>query len=628
VTYGYTRKARGWPWICQLQRTFCHILKDSRMPRITFPQQPLLLSSFIFAAIFAAEFFCAKQHADAAESTRPNIVLMMADDMGFSDIGCYGSEIQTPHLDELARGGIRFTQFYNTSRCCPTRAALMTGLYPHQAGIGHMMNDRGYDGYRGNLNQQCRTIAEVLSDAGYRTYMSGKWHVTRHVSADGPKFNWPRQRGFDRFFGTIHGAGSFYDPNSLTRGNQHIAPGKDFFYTDAIVDNAIKFASDHKQQNASDPFFMYVAFTCPHWPMHAREHNIAKYKGKYAGGWDALRKTRHQRMIKMGIVNKDWEATARDSSAPAWQDAERKDWHQRRMEVYAAMIDCMDQNIGRLIAALKKNGQFDNTLMLFLADNGGCAEEYGSRGAVHHGGKRAVQTPKDGAPALTPMKPGELQTAMQPRVTRDGKPVRTGRGVMPGPADTYIAYGLPWANASNTPFRRYKHWVHEGGISSPLICHWPKGIAVSQHNKLFHSPAHLIDIMATCVDLAGASYPGKSAAEKNITPMQGISLRPSFSGQALQREQPIFWEHEGNRAIRIGEWKLVAKGAAGPWELYNMVSDRTELHDLSSKMPERTSAMAKAWEAWAVKAMVKPWPYGKQPKKKPAQRKKPARQKN
>ncbi len=546
-----------------------------------------------------------------AEQTRPNIVLMMADDMGFSDIGCYGSEIKTPNMDGLARDGLRFTQFYNTSRCCPTRAALMTGLYPHQAGIGHMMNDRGLDGYRGDLNKKCRTIAEVLSANGYRTYMSGKWHVTKHVSPDGPKFNWPRQRGYDRFFGTIHGAGSFYDPNSLTRDNTQIAPHKDFFYTDAIVDNAITFVNDHQQQNADAPFFMYVAFTCPHWPMHARPHNIAKYEGKYAMGWDELRKQRHQRMMKMGIVQPDWKITPRDTNAPAWKDAELKDWHQRRMEVYAAMIDCMDQNVGRLVAALKKNGQFDNTLILFLADNGGCAEEYGSRGAQRPPVNAAVQ--------LAPMKPGELQKAMQPRVTRDGRPVRTGRGVMPGPADTYIAYGLPWANASNTPFRRYKHWVHEGGISSPLICHWPKGIDASLHNKLYHSPAHLIDIMATCVDIAGASYPGKGAGQ-DITPMQGISLKPAFAGQPLKRPQPLFWEHEGNRAIRDGDWKLVARGANGPWELYNIAKDRTELEDLSAKMPKRTKEMAEAWETWATSAMVKPWPYGK--RKKPAKPKK------
>ncbi len=226
---------------------------------------------------------------------RPNIIIMMADDMGFSDIGCYGSEIKTPNLDGLAAGGVRLTQFYNTGRCCPTRASLLTGLYPHQAGVGHMMNDRGLEGYQGDLNRSCVTIAEVMKSAGYSTYMSGKWHVTKHIKPTGPRDNWPLQRGFDRFFGTIHGAGSFYDPNSLTRDNTQIAPeNKDFFYTDAISENAAGFIREHAAAK-KNPFFMYVAYTSPHWPMHARPHNIAKYKGRYKKGWDALRAERHAR---------------------------------------------------------------------------------------------------------------------------------------------------------------------------------------------------------------------------------------------------------------------------------------------------------------------------------------------
>lgn len=541
--------------------------------------------------------------ADAAEpAPRPNIILMMADDMGFSDIGCYGGEIETPTLDRLAAGGLRFTQFYNTGRCCPTRASLLTGLYPHQAGVGHMMNDRGLDGYRGNLNNQCRTIAEVLRTAGYTTYMAGKWHVTRHIAPDGPKFNWPRQRGFDRFFGTIHGAGSFYDPNSLTLENTQIAPSEDFYYTDAISDTAVQYIADHGGNHGSErPFFMYVAYTSPHWPMHAREKDIAKYKGRYDGGWDKLRAERHQRQQEMGLVDPNWDITPRDTKSPAWEDESNKPWQTRRMEVYAAMIDVMDQGIGRIVGQLKQSGLYENTLLLFLADNGGCAEEYGSRGPIRPDAEAAAK--------IKPMQPGELQTRMQPLVTRDGRPVRVGYGVMPGPADTYIAYGLSWANASNTPFREYKHWVHEGGISSPLVVHWPGGVAEEQHGKLYHEPGHLIDLMATCVDLAGAEYPAEVAGAK-ITPLQGVSLRPSFAGQSLQRTQPIFWEHEGNRAIRDGRWKLVAKGAAGPWELYDLEADRTELNDLAAKFPQRTKQMADAWEAWAVAAMVKPWPYG------------------
>ena len=543
---------------------------------------------------------------------RPNIIIMMADDMGFSDIGCYGSEIKTPNLDGLAAEGVRLSQFYNTGRCCPTRASLLTGLYPHQAGIGHMMNDRGLEGYQGDLNRSCVTIAEVLKTAGYSTYLSGKWHVTKHIKPTGPKDNWPLQRGFDRFFGTIHGAGSFYDPNSLTRDNTQIAPEKkDFFYTDAISENAAGFIRDHAAAK-KNPFFMYVAYTAPHWPMHARPHNIAKYKGRYKDGWDALRDERHARMIKMGLVDSSWKMTPRDTGAPDWDKIDLKPWFERRMEVYAAMIDCMDQGIGQIIGALKETEQFDNTLMLFLADNGGCAEEFGSRGK---------ETPNPGRLAVwPPMKKGELQTAMVPRVTRDGRPLRKGRGVMPGPANTYIAYGLPWANASNTPFRRYKHWVHEGGIATPLIAHWPAGIPEERRNKFEHQPGHLIDLMATCVDLAGATYPAEFNGKK-ITPRQGVSLLPAFLGKPLGRKQPIFWEHEGNRALRDGKWKLVAKGAKGPWELYDIEADRTELNDLSKKHADRAESMAERWEAWAIAAKAKPWPWG-QSRKKPARGKK------
>ena len=531
---------------------------------------------------------------------RPNIIIMMADDMGFSDIGCYGSEIRTPNLDGLAAGGVRLTQFYNTGRCCPTRASLLSGLYPHQAGVGHMMDDRGLEGYRGDLSRSCVTIAEVMKASGYATYMSGKWHVTPYVKPEGPKHNWPLQRGFDRFFGTIHGAGSFYDPNSLTRDNTQIAPeGDEFFYTDAISENAADFIRDHKAEK-TNPFFMYVAYTSPHWPMHARPHNIARYKGRYHKGWDALRIERYATMIRLGLVSRNWQQTPRDLEAPSWEEVALKPWFERRMEVYAAMIDCMDQGIGRIITALNETGQLDNTLILFLADNGGCAEELGSQDP---------ESPDPTLPVtLKPMRRDALQTAMIPRVTRDGRPVRRGLGVMPGPADTYVAYGLPWANASNTPFRRYKHWVHEGGIATPLIAHWPAGISFERRNQLDHQPAHLIDLMATCVDVGQAHYP-ETFEGTEITPRQGVSLMPALLGQPLGRRQPLFWEHEGNRAVRDGKWKLVARGADGPWELYDMESDRTELDDQSQKYPERARAMAQTWERWAVMAKAKPWPW-------------------
>ena len=536
----------------------------------------------------------------ATPAKRPNIILIMSDDMGYSDLGCYGSEIETPTLDGLAAGGVRFTQFYNTARCCPTRASLITGLYQHQARIGHMMGNNHLPGFQGDLGTNAVTIAEAVRPAGYATYVAGKWHVTPHTRPEGPKHNWPRTRGFDRFFGTIHGAGSFYDPNSLTRDNTQIPPGKDFYYTDAISDNAAAYIRDHTNAKRDAPFFMYVAYTAAHWPMHARPDDVAKYKGRYDGGWQEIRKARYERMKKTGLIKDEWDLSPRDAGDWGAVSAEDKKWHARRMEVYAAMVTVMDAGIGRIVQTLKETGQHENTLILFLQDNGGCAEEFGSRGAVR---------PKPGEkPKGEPLGPDELQTRMVPRFTRDGKPVRQGHGVMPGPADTYIAYGREWANVSNTPFRLYKHWVHEGGISTPLIAHWPAGIPAGRHGAFEPQPGHLIDIMATCVDLADATSP-KTHNGHDITPMQGVSLAPAFSGKDVGRTEPIYFEHEGNRAIRDGKWKLVAKGAAGEWELYDMDADRSELSDLAAEHPDRVKAMAERWETFAKKAHMIPWPY-------------------
>ena len=510
--------------------------------------------------------------AAAYKSTRPNIVLMRVDDMGYSAIGCYGGEIQTPNLNKLAAGGLRFSQFYNTGRCCPTRACLMTGLYPHQAGVGHMMQDRGTDGYRGDLNQRCVTIPEVLKPAGYGTYMCGKWHVTRFTGPDGPKHNWPQQRGYDRFFGTITGAGSFWDPATLTDGNTQISAPKGFFYTDAINDTAVKFITEHHKARPDDPFFIYIAHTAPHWPLHAKKRDIDRYRGKYLAGWDALRAERHKRMIEMGIVKAKWPITPRDTAAMPWEkvDEDKKKNMDHRMAVYAAQIDTVDQGVGRVVAALRKLGRLEDTLFLFLADNGGCAE----------GGPWGFERRKG----------GELGT--------DG---------------SFASYGLSWANASNTPFRRYKHWVHEGGIASPLIVHWPGRVKAA--GELRHQPGHLIDIMATCVEVAGAKYPAEHK-DKKIQPMEGRSLTLAFEGKPIEREA-IYWENEGNRAVRMGKWKLVAKGRTGPWELYDMEADRTELHDLAAKDPARVRRMAAAWQKYAERTGVIPWPQGRKRKKKP-----------
>ena len=565
----------------------------------------------IFARVLAITVLVASVNlvvncARAADA--PNIVLIMSDDMGFSDLGCYGSEINTPNLDRLANHGVRFTQFYNTARCCPTRAALLTGVYQHQAGIGLMTGDSKLPGYRGELGRDVVSIAEALSGAGYRRYMAGKWHVTRHVSPDGPKDNWPLQRGFEKFYGTITGAGSFYDPATLCRGNTFITPVNDpqyrpktYYYTHAINDNAVTFLKEHADESPDKPFFLYVAHTAAHWPMHALPDDIAKYKGQYDKGFAPIRESRLAKMKTLGLVTADTKLSPQSDD---WEKVEDKPWEARNMEVYAAMIDSMDQGIGRIVAELKRQGKLDNTIIIFLQDNGGCAEGYG-RG-----------TPRNGyATDLKPMGPDDLQRNIWPPMqTRDGRPLKTGPGVMAGPEDTFIGYGRGWANVSNTPFREYKHFSHEGGISTPLIVHWPQGIDPSRNGKLEDQPGHVIDIMATCVDLAGGVYPEKFG-EHEIIPVEGVSLRPAFSGKPLERTDALYFEHHLNCAIRDGDWKLVCKGHSGrevkdfAWELYNMRTDRAELQNVADKHPEKVEKLLAQWEEWAARAKVKPWPY-------------------
>ena len=510
----------------------------------------------------------------AADDPRPNIILIMADDMGYSDLACYGSEILTPNVDDLARGGLRFTQFYNTARCCPTRAALLTGLYPHQAGVGHMMKDWRQPGYRGNLNQECVTIAEVLGAAGYQTMMAGKWHVSRHTDSGGPKHTWPTNRGFEKFFGTIHGGGSYFDPVTLCRDSQFTPASGDFYYTDAISEHAARYIEESVR--SENPFFLYVAYTAPHWPLHARPEDIARYRGKYAIGWDALRERRHKRMTRLGVVRPEWPLTPRDSRVLAWYDVPHKPWHERRMEVYAAQIDRMDQGIGLILRKLRQVDKVENTLIFFLADNGGCAEEIASRwGGLHI-----------------------------PEKTRAGQAVQVGNNpnIMPGTEDTYQSYGVPWANASNTPFRLYKHWVHEGGIATPLVVSWPA--VIRQGGGLVREPGHVVDIMATCCDVAGIRYPSRLGGYR-ITPTDGVSLKQLFLGGTRQRG-PIFWEHEGNRAVREGKWKLVSR-FPGQWELYDMEADRTEIKNLAEENPTMVKFMSRQYEGWAERANVKPW---------------------
>ena len=537
---------------------------------------------------------------------KPNIVLIMADDMGYSDIGCYGSEIQTPVLDGLAENGLRFTQFYNTSRCCPTRAALLTGLYSHQAGIGLMTGDRGYDAYRGDLNRSCVTIAEALRPAGYRNYMSGKWHVTRHTGPGADNSNWPLQRGFDRFYGTITGAGSFFDPATLCRGNTYITPVNDpeyqpdsFYYTDAISDNAASYVADHFHNHGEEPFFLYVAYTSAHWPMHAPAREIAKYDGAYDKGYGPVREARYRKAIEQGVISDRWSMSEGEVD---WEKFPHKEWDIRCMEVYAAMVDRMDQGIGRIVDAVTQASALENTIVIYLQDNGGCSEGYG----------RNDNESKRSNFDFKPFGPDDLQTKIWPPMqTRDGRWVRTGPKTMPGAEDTFVAYGTGWANTSNTPFRGYKHDGYEGGISTPFIAHWPAGIVNELRGEIVSDPSHLIDLMPTFLHAADCEYPDKYLGQ-SIQPMEGVDLGPAFSGTSITRNKPIGFEHHGNLALRDGRWKIVSayrKDQPTRWELYDMQQDRTEAINLAGSNTDKLHELIGKWQTWADRVGVQTWPF-------------------
>jgi len=435
-----------------------------------------------------------------------------------------------------------------------------------------MTGDDDLDGYRGDLSRNAVTIAEVLKNAGYGTYMSGKWHVCNSLTKSG---NWPNDRGFDDHYGIITGCCSYYTP-PLKRNGKDVAPERDdYFFTDAISDEAVRQIKEHNVDKPEKPFFQYVAYTAPHWPLHAPAEDIAKYKGRYDKGWDAIREERVQRMIELGILHQGTELSARDPSQPPWDEAEHKEWQARRMEVYAAQIDRMDQGIGRILGALEETEQLQNTLIVFLADNGGCAEELSANWAF-----------------------------LQGQTTRDGGPVQLGNdpAVMPGSEDTYQSYGVPWANVSNTPFRLYKHWVHEGGIATPFIVHWPDGIKA--RGELRHQPAQLPDVMATFLDIAGVDYP-EIYDDKAIKPLEGFSMVRTFTHLPHKRKV-LYWEHEGNKAVRKGKWKLVCR-YPGKWELYDMEIDRTERDDISGAHPDILQELSGLYNEWAKRCEVTPW---------------------
>lgn len=455
---------------------------------------------------------------------RPNIVLIMADDLGFADLGCYGGEIETPNLDRLARGGLRFTQFYNTAKCHSSRVDLLTGLYCGQAGNEAM--DRGV------------TIAEALAPAGYFTAMAGKWHL------DGE----PTERGFQRYFGHLSGATNFFvgDKTFRLNGEPFAVPQDGSFYTtDADTDYGIRFIDEAAP--AGKPFFLYLAYNAPHYPLQAPRKDVMKYRGKYRVGWDQLRAQRYQRQLEMGLIRPEWKLSPRPEEVPAWDtlDAEAQDWEDFRMAAYAGMVDHLDQQIGRLVAHLREKQLLENTLILFCSDNGACPFE------------------------------------------------RTkGRDKMPWDPGSYWTYDTGWAHAGNTPFRWYKQNQHEGGISSPLIAHWPAGLK-TEAGSLTDQPAHLIDLMATAIDLGGAKYPGEFDGRR-IEPLQGRSLGPIFAGKQRQPHEWLYFQFSNNRAIRKGDWKLTSARGGG-WELYDLKSDRTELHDLAASNPAQAAELAALW---------------------------------
>ena len=525
--------------------------------------------SFLNFAGLGAALALPNYGASAAKPpAKPNIIVILADDMGFSDIGCYGSEISTPNLDALAANGLRFTQFYNGTRCCPTRAALLTGLYAHQTGLGNTIaSDKKVPGYRGFLNDECVTIADVLRSAGYFTAMSGKWHIGDTAGV------FPWTRGFDRSL-NVSGAAGFYHldgpkPRLVLNGkslaNDDPFLPKDWYTTDVFTDYGLTCINEALATNK--PFFLYLAYNAPHSPVQAPAADIARYRGKYKAGWDKLREQRYEKQIRLGIVDKTWPLSPRPDDIKAWDSLTpaEQDRFDHIMAIYAACVDRMDQAVGRLVAGLRQRGVLDNTLILFLSDNGA---EHASNSDKNHDPNGSLE------------------------------------GDSPGDANSVVYQGASWATVSDTPFRLYKRFVHEGGISTPLIAHWPAGIATK--GELRTQPGHVIDIMTTCVAVSGANYPAEFNG-KPIPPMEGQSLLPAFANKPTERDT-LYWEHEGNAAVRTGDWKLVRCGREGPWELYDLKTDRTELNNLALKNPERAKELAAKWGDWAVRANVLPYP--------------------
>lgn len=545
--------------------------------------------------IFLLLLICQCFTAPAQDKGRPNIIVILADDLGFSDIGCYGSEINTPNLDRLAGKGIRFTQFYNASRCCPSRAALLTGQYNHNAGIGDMTHDQKLPGYRGYLTENTVTLAEVLKAGGYQTGMVGKWHVAttteqkpkenhllwlshqKKVPYFAPLEQYPVNRGFDKFYGTIWGVVDFFDPFSLVNGDKAIEKvDKDYYYTDALNDTAVNYIQAFTK--AKKPFFLYVAHTAPHWPLQALPEDIEKYKDVYKKGWDAIRDARLRKMVKNGLFPKGIELPERWKKDRAWAENPDKEWDAYAMAVKAAMIERMDAGIGRIIKTLEQTGQIDNTLILFLSDNGASSDNAQNYGP---GFDRA----------------GSIRTGEDVIFPKDKK-------TLPGPQNTFASTDDMWSNVSNTPFRYWKTRAFEGGICTPLIAYWS---GVTPKGTVNDVPGHIIDFMPTFMEMSGASYP-KTFKGNAISPYAGVSLVNVLKGEKPKAREYLFFEHLRSKAVRYGDWKLVCLNDNSPWELYNLRTDRTEIHNLAAKHPDLVKQLENAWKDWALKNHVLPKP--------------------
>ncbi|MDG2168145.1 MAG: arylsulfatase [Opitutales bacterium] len=511
--------------------------------------------------VLVLTFGCAAKNEPAAAKGPPNIVLVIADDMGYSDLGCYGGEIETPALDKLAYNGVRFTNYYVHNMCWPTRASLLTSLYPKTA----LADGSASKGFRDDIIM----LPQALKEAGYKSYMSGKWHLSEPGQPHGPSA--PHKRGFDRTYSTYWGTTDFFAPADLNENGEDRTDewkdNPDYYQTDAITDYSLKFLKEHDKDS---PFFLYVAYNAAHWPLHARPEDIEHYKGHYAQGWDHFREARHAKMKELGVVDPSWELSPRNPEVPAWEDEEHKAWQERRMEVYAAQITCMDRNIGRIVQQLEESGELDNTIFIYQNDNGGCHVEY----------------PPDRTGSWT--KP----------FTTDGlnRPVRPGNlpHIMPGDQSTWQSYGYGWANVSNTPFRLFKQHDHEGGTRSPLIVSWPDGLNEKHTGNVTGEVVHVVDMMPTLLDLAG----GNPDSRDGLLPFEGKSFGAVLTGNgSWEPTEELYWQHSKGKAARIGDWKVVSENRK-PWELYQISDDGTELNNLAADMPEKVAELEAKHTAW------------------------------